>query len=113
MNIASLNSSLTTKNLCRLFGTNFVRRVGAKKDGTAPKTWQTLVNAHNGILLLKFGRAPKRLNEFSKAAQKLEKTIINEIEEEFPDNGLHYGAIRMVVATYSRLTELAVRLTSY
>lgn len=61
-----------------------------KKDGTAPKNWQTLVNAHNGILLLKFGRVPKRLNEFSKAAQKLEKTIINEIEEEFPDNGLHY-----------------------
>lgn len=61
-----------------------------KKDGKAPKTWQALVNAHNGILLLKFGRIPKRLNEFSKAAQKLEKTIINEFEEEFPDNGLHY-----------------------
>lgn len=61
-----------------------------KRNGDIPVDWQTLASAHHGILLQKFGRIPKRLNEFSKTAQKHEKTIINEIEEEFPDNGLHY-----------------------
>lgn len=61
-----------------------------KKGGKAPKTLQALINAHNGILMQKFGRAPKRLDKSSKVVQKHEKTIINEIEDEFPDNGLHY-----------------------
>lgn len=61
-----------------------------KKDGKAPKTLQALINAHNGILMQKFGRAPKRLDKSSKVVQKHEKIIINDIEDEFPDNGLHY-----------------------
>lgn len=61
-----------------------------KRNGDIPVDWQTLASAHHGILLQKFGREPKRLNEFTKAAQKHEKTIFNEIEEEFSDNDLHY-----------------------
>lgn len=53
-----------------------------KRNGDIPVDWQTLASAHHGILLQKYGREPKRV--------KHEKTIINEIEEEFPDNGLHY-----------------------
>ena len=58
-----------------------------KRNGKEPVDWQTLASAHHGILLQKFGREPKRVSD---VPRKREKTIINEIEEEFPDNGLHY-----------------------
>ena len=61
-----------------------------KRNGDVPVDWQTLASAHHGILLLKFGREPKRLNGISKAVQKREKTIINEIEKEFSNNALHF-----------------------
>lgn len=64
------------------------KRNWLKKKGEVPKTWRTLVNAHNGILLeewRKLGRAPIRFK-----CSKGEKTVINEVEEEFEENALHY-----------------------
>lgn len=53
-----------------------------KKDGSEPKSWMTLTDVYNGILLQKVDRKPNKA--------KKKAVIINEIEEEFSDNGLHY-----------------------
>jgi ribonuclease HI len=58
-----------------------------KRNGDIPVDWQTLASAHHGILLQKFGREPRRMSDI---VQKHEKIIINEVEEVFSDNGLHY-----------------------
>ncbi len=58
-----------------------------KNNGEPSKDWKILVNARNGIIMQKLG---KTKSDIKKVAR--EKTIINEIEEEFPDNGLHYVA---------------------
>lgn len=63
-----------------------------KKNGEAPNHWHSLVSAYNGVLLVKLGRKPHLLEKMPKIVPKHEKTIINEIEEEFPDNGMHYVA---------------------
>lgn len=70
---------------------NLVSKAGwKKKNGEAPNHWHSLVSAYNGVLIAKRGRKP-RLRVTKKVPQH-EKTIINEIEETFPDNGLHYVA---------------------
>ena len=72
---------------------NLATKVGwRKKNGEAPNHWHSLVSAYNGVLLVKLGRKPHLLAKKDKIVPKHEKTIINEIEEEFPDNGLHYIA---------------------
>ncbi len=53
-----------------------------KKDGSEPESWEVLTNVYNGILLQKVSKKPNKA--------KKETVIINEIEEDFPDNGLHY-----------------------
>lgn len=59
-------------------------RVGwKKKNGKAPKSWQILAVSHNGALLQKFGRKPYKRASVSKKKN---------VEEVFPDNGLHYIA---------------------
>lgn len=72
---------------------NLATKVGwRKKNGEAPNHWHSLVSAYNGVLLVKLGRKTHLLDKKAKIVPKHEKTIINEIEEEFPDNGLHYIA---------------------
>lgn len=72
---------------------NLATKVGwRKKNGDAPNHWHSLVSAYNGVLLVKLGRKPHLLDKKAKIVSKHEKTIINEIDEEFPDNGLHYVA---------------------
>lgn len=73
---------------------NLAQKVGwKKKNGDAPNHWHSLVSAYHGVLLGKWKRKPHLREEKSTTAKpKHEKTIINEIEEEFPDNGLHYVA---------------------
>lgn len=72
---------------------NLATKVGwRKKNGESPNHWHSLVSAYNGVLLVKLGRKPHLLAKKAKIVPKHEKTIINEIEEEFPDNGLHYIA---------------------
>ena len=72
---------------------NLATKVGwRKKNGEAPNHWHSLVSAYNGVLSFKLGRKPHLLAKKAKIVPKHEKTIINEIEEEFPDNGLHYIA---------------------
>lgn len=63
-----------------------------KKNGEIPNHWHSLVSAYNGVLLVKWKRKPHLLEKSAKITPKHEKTIINEVEEEFPDNGLHYVA---------------------
>lgn len=62
-----------------------------KKNGQAPKHWHSLVSAYHGVLLVMMDEKPKMVEKKSPIAIH-EKTIINEIEEEFSDNGLHYVA---------------------
>lgn len=57
-----------------------------KKNGDAPSHWHALASTYNGILMSKFNMPAK------KEKPKYEKTIINETEDEYPDNGLHYVA---------------------
>nr|DAP69865.1 MAG TPA: ribonuclease HI [Caudoviricetes sp.] len=58
-----------------------------KNNGESPKDWKAMVNSRNAIVMKRFG---KTKSDIKKGAR--EKTIINEIDEEFPDNGLHYVA---------------------
>ncbi len=58
-----------------------------KNNGESPKDWKAMVNSRNAIVMKRFG---KTKSDIKKGAR--EKTIINEIEEEFPDNGMHYTA---------------------
>lgn len=58
-----------------------------KNNGEPPKDWKAMVNSRNAIVMKRFG---KTKSDIKKGAR--EKTIINEIEEEFPDNGMHYIA---------------------
>lgn len=58
-----------------------------KNNGESPKDWKAMVNSRNAIVMKRFG---KTKSDIKKGAR--EKTIINEIEEEFPDNGMHYIA---------------------
>lgn len=62
-----------------------------KKNGKAPNHWHSLVSAYHGVLLEKMEDKPKMVEKKSSVV-KHEKTIINEIEEEFPDTTLHYVA---------------------
>lgn len=72
---------------------NLATKVGwRKKNGEAPNHWYSLVSAYNGVLLVKLGRKPHLLDKKAKIVPKHEKTIINEVDDEFPDNGLHYVA---------------------
>lgn len=52
-----------------------------KNDGKPPKNWKAMVNARNGAILYHKGH---------RKASKPKKIVINEIESEFPDIGLHY-----------------------
>lgn len=58
-----------------------------KNNGEPPKDWKAMVNSRNAIVMKRFG---KTKSDIKKGAR--EKTIINEIEEEFPDNSMHYIA---------------------
>lgn len=58
-----------------------------KNNGESPKDWKAMVNSRNAIVMKRFG---KTKSDIKKGAR--EKTIINEIDEEFQDNGLHYVA---------------------
>ena len=58
-----------------------------KNNGKPSKDWKILVNARNGIVMQRLGKTKSDIKKIAR-----EKTIINEIEEEFPDNGLHYVA---------------------
>lgn len=61
-----------------------------KRNGKAPNHWHSLVSAYHGVLLEKMDEKPNMVKKSS--VVKHEKTVINEIEDEFPDNGLHYVA---------------------
>lgn len=50
--------------------------------GKIPQNWRKMVNSRNGAVMRRLG----------KKQAKTQKIIINEIEEEFLDNGLHYVA---------------------
>lgn len=58
-----------------------------KNNGESPKDWKAMVNSRNAIVMKRFG---KTKSDIKKGAR--EKTIINEIEEEFTDNSMHYIA---------------------
>lgn len=58
-----------------------------KNNGESPKDWKAMVNSRNAIVMKRFGKTKSDIKKSAK-----EKTIINEIDEEFPDNGLHYVA---------------------
>ena len=58
-----------------------------KNNGESPKDWKAMVNSRNAIVMKRFGKTKSDIKKGAK-----EKTIINEIDEEFPDNGLHYVA---------------------
>lgn len=58
-----------------------------KNNGKSPKDWKAMVNSRNAIVMKRFGKTKSDIKKGAK-----EKTIINEIDEEFPDNGLHYVA---------------------
>lgn len=58
-----------------------------KNNGESPKDWKAMVNSRNAIVMKRFGKTKSDIKKDAK-----EKTIINEIDEEFPDNGLHYVA---------------------
>lgn len=56
-----------------------------KNNGESPKDWKAMVNSRNAIVMKRFGKTKSDIKKGAK-----EKTIINEIDEEYPDNGLHY-----------------------
>lgn len=58
-----------------------------KNNGESSKDWKTMVNSRNAIVMKRFGKTKSDIKKGAK-----EKTIINEIDEEYPDNGLHYVA---------------------
>lgn len=58
-----------------------------KNNGESPKDWKAMVNSRNAIVMKRLGKTKSDIKKGAK-----EKTIINEIDEEFPDNGLHYVA---------------------
>lgn len=58
-----------------------------KNNGQSPKDWHSMVNARNSVVMNRLG---KTKSDLKKCAH--EKTIINEIEKEFPDTTLHYVA---------------------
>lgn len=58
-----------------------------KNNGESPKDWKAMVNSRNAIVMKRFGKTKSDIKKGAK-----ERTIINEIDEEFPDNGLHYVA---------------------
>lgn len=58
-----------------------------KNNGESPKDWKAMVNSRNAIVMKRFGKTKSDIKKGTR-----EKTIINEIDEEFPDNGLHYVA---------------------
>lgn len=58
-----------------------------KNNGESPKDWKAMVNSRNAIVMKRFWKTKSDIKKGAK-----EKTIINEIDEEFPDNGLHYVA---------------------
>lgn len=58
-----------------------------KNNGQPPKDWHSMVNARNSVVMNRLGKTKSDLKKCAR-----EKTIINEIEEEFSDTTLHYVA---------------------
>lgn len=58
-----------------------------KKNGKPAKSWQSLVNAHNGILIGKYNiqRTERRSSETHMPFYNIETS-----DEEYPENGKHY-----------------------
>lgn len=56
-----------------------------KNNGQPSKNWHSIVNARNGVVMSRLGKTKSDLKKYSR-----KKTVINEIQEEFPDSGLHY-----------------------
>lgn len=69
------------------FGLKWKKNHWLKNNGEPPKDWKAMVNSRNAIVMKRLG---KTKSDIKKGAR--EKTIINEIEEEFPDNSMHYIA---------------------